>query len=79
MQFHVPLDRASIDLVALQTHLQSLDPAAVADIDALGPTLRVSTSLDEHQIAAALSRSGLAVHAGSVERQPSTCCGGCGG
>ncbi|TWG89726.1 hypothetical protein L599_000400000370 [Luteimonas sp. J16] len=79
MEFHVRLGENRIDLGAVEDALQSLDPAALADLDLATRTLRVSTSLDEARIAACLARTGFAVDAGAIERQPSTCCGGCGG
>ncbi len=79
MQFNVQLDTGRIDLAALEQQLQSQDPAALADFDALSRTLRISTTLDEAGIAAGLSRAGIAVPVQAVERQASTCCGGCGG
>lgn len=79
MEFHVPVNTGRVDLAMVEGELQSIDPAAMADFDVLTRTLRISASLDEAQIAACLARCGLAVDAGAVERQPSTCCGGCGG
>ena len=79
MQFNVQLDTGRIDLGALEQQLQAQDPAAIADFDVLARTLRISTTLDEGEIAAGLGRAGLAVGADAIERQPSTCCGGCGG
>lgn len=79
MQFNVQLDTARIDLGALERQLQAGDPAAIADFDILARTLRISTVLDEHDIAAGLARAGLDVSTDTIERQPSTCCGGCGG
>lgn len=79
MEFRIPLETGHVDIGAVESQLQSLDPAAIADFDVLNRTLRVSASLDEVQIAASLSRAGQPVAATSVERQPSVCCGGCGG
>lgn len=79
MEFHIRLDTGRIDLGAVEARLQSSDPAAIADFDVLSRTLRVSASLDEAQIAKDLTLAGHPVEASGVERQPSTCCGGCGG
>lgn len=79
MEFHIPLNAHRIDLGAVERELQALDPAAIAGMDAMQATLRVSASLEEHQIAAALVRAGTTIPATSILRQPSTCCGGCGG
>lgn len=79
MQFDVQLETGHIDLAALAQQLQSQDPAAIADFDAVSRSLRVSTSLVEADIAAGLARAGIAVAGSAIERQASTCCGGCGG
>ena len=79
MEYHVQLDTGRVETGQIEGELQSLDPAALADLDLATRTLRVSTSLDEARIAACLARTGFAVDAGAIERQPSTCCGGCGG
>jgi hypothetical protein len=79
MQFHVQLDTGRIDLASLEQQLQTQDPSALADFDALTRTLRLSTTLAEGDIVASLARSGIAVPEQAIERQASTCCGGCGG
>ena len=79
MQFTIRMDTQSLDIKALEDHLQALDPAALADVDALNRTVRVSTSLSEHEVAAGLYRIGHAIDASRIEREPSVCCGGCGG
>ena len=79
MQFNVQLEAARLDLPTLEQLLQLQDPSALVDFDALSRTLRVSTTLEERDIAANLARIGHEVTAGDVERQASTCCGGCGG
>ncbi len=79
MQFNIPLDAGRVDVAALERRLQALDPAALADFDALNGTLRISTNLDERDIAASLSGIGHPVDLARIEREPSTCCGGCGG
>lgn len=79
MQFDVQLDTGRIDLAALEQQLQSQDPAALADFDVLSRRLRISTALAEGDIAAGLARAGIVVPESAIERQASTCCGGCGG
>ncbi|MGJ4729859.1 hypothetical protein [Luteimonas sp. SDU101] len=79
MQFNVQLDTGRIDLPALVQQLQAQDPAAMADFDTLGRILRISTSLGEGEIATGLSQVGITVPMHAIERQASTCCGGCGG
>lgn len=79
MQFDVQLATGRIDLAAVEQQLQSQDPAAIADFDVLSRKLRISTALEEGDIASGLSRAGIVVSESAIERQPSTCCGGCGG
>jgi len=41
--------------------------------------VRISTTLDEHDLLDCLLRAGAQPCAGDLERLPSVCCGGCGG
>lgn len=79
MEFNIRLDAAEPDLAGIEQHLQGMDPAGLVDFDSASGMLRVSTTLSELEIAAFLRASGHAVDALKIERQPSTCCGGCGG
>ena len=77
MQFAVQLPtRADEGLLA--DVLARIDPSSVMDLDPAG-LLRISAVVDEAAIAGALRELGLPVTAHDVRRQPSECCGGCGG
>ncbi|TYT26090.1 hypothetical protein FZO89_07360 [Luteimonas viscosa] len=77
-QFNIRLDQRLDDLATFERRLQAQDPAALADTDA-SDILRVSTSLGEDEIAASLRMAGHTGETVQIERQASTCCGGCGG
>ncbi len=77
MQFNVPLSAAAIDPAAIEARLQTLDPAALVDTD--GQALRISSSLSEREIASLLADAGHPVDPARIAREPSVCCGGCGG
>lgn len=64
---------------ALERALRAADPAAVHDVSPDGRQLRVSSTLDEHELCRLLGHLGCAVTARDIVRQPSTCCGGCSG
>lgn len=55
------------------------DPAAVVDIDERTGELRVATCLGVDELRDVLGTAGLAVAQDAIARQPSNCCGGCGG
>ncbi len=79
MEYRVDLAGATIELAAVNNALRAADPAALADLDPVVDTLRVSTWVDPDALVAVLQRVGLAVDSGQVERVPSVCCGGCSG
>ncbi|MCC8362703.1 hypothetical protein LK996_06395 [Lysobacter sp. A6] len=58
--------------------LWSMDPAALVDVDTDG-RLRISTVLPDAEVLLALGLAGACVAPQDLERQPSDCCGGCGG
>ena len=67
---------AGIDAVA--DRLNDMDPSALVDVDPAG-RLRISTLLPDAEVLLALGLAGLMVAPADLERQPSECCGGCGG
>lgn len=79
MQFTVHPLPAHPDLERIENALIDLDPAALVDFDAAASALRLSTLLEPIDILQALAMAGLGVAPGAVHRQPSECCGGCGG
>lgn len=78
MQFHLRLAPMP-DPDAVQRALAEQDPAVLVDTADNSGLLRVSTFLDEQDIAQTLRALGLPLTHVDVLRQPSECCGGCGG
>ena len=79
MQVNIRLPARHIDISAIETELQALDPAGLVDLAGDGMTLRVSTSVVEAELAAILGNAGYPTALAQIERVPSMCCGGCGG
>lgn len=79
MEFHVDGIAAAADMAAIATAIQTIDPAAVIDIDPETHALRVSAALQPGDLARALSTSGHPVDPLQIMQLPSNCCGGCGG
>lgn len=79
MQFTLSNLAARPDVERIERALTDLDPAAIADFDDATGTLRMSTLLEPSGIAQALADAGLPVAPDTLRRQPSECCGGCGG
>lgn len=78
MQYIVPcLAPPSLD--AIDQALTAGDPAVIVDYDVLAQALRIATVLDESAVADALLDAGMRIGIDDVVRQPSECCGGCGG
>jgi|LNAP01.1.fsa_nt_gb hypothetical protein len=79
MEFNIRLHSAQIELPAIETALQELDPAGLVDMDEQGKTLRVSANVTESELAMILGKVGCPTPLDQIERVPSICCGGCGG
>ncbi|MGV8961389.1 MAG: hypothetical protein ACOH1V_13575 [Stenotrophomonas sp.] len=79
MEFNIRLHAAQIDLPAIETQLQALDPAGLVDVDGAGKTLRVSANVIESELAMLLAKAGYPTALEQIARVPSVCCGGCGG
>ena len=77
MEFHIQFAGTPPETAAIEQAIRSVDPAAIADIDAAASAVRVATSLDATHLAALLGEAGLAVAPAQVTQLPSTCCGGC--
>lgn len=77
MQYRV---LAAVDGLAepVSDRLWAMDPAALVDVDTDG-RLRISTVLPDAEVLLALGLAGACVAPQDLERQPSECCGGCGG
>lgn len=79
MQFHISLAGAQVDLARLQAVIAAVDPAAVIDRDPLVPQLRISAGLSAGELLALARDAGLELTEAQIQRQPTDCCGGCGG
>ncbi|WP_411833208.1 hypothetical protein [Pseudoxanthomonas mexicana] len=79
MQYRIKTAAQGLDLDAIASALQELDPAALLDADHSGTFLRASTVLGEYELHSVFSRAGFPLPILAIERQPSECCGGCGG
>ena len=79
MQYRIRHQGPNPDLATLAGAIADLDPAAMLDFARDAQWLRVASILDEAELAATLTRAGYPVRADDVLRQPSECCGGCGG
>ena len=78
MQYRITFNVPAPDAAAIERALQAVDPAAMADVDAAGRTLRVATAIADAELGALL-RAGFGLDPATLERVPSECCGGCGG
>jgi hypothetical protein len=78
MQYLVAAAASIVAVEPIADQIEALDPAALVDVDRVG-RLRISTVLPDAEVLVALSRAGLHVLPFELERQPSECCGGCGG
>jgi hypothetical protein len=67
------------DLAAIEDAIADLDPAVLLDTGVSAGVLRISTVLTEDELLASLRQAGVDAAPGDLERQPSECCGGCGG
>jgi hypothetical protein len=79
MKFHIPLSGAQFDLARLQSVITAVDPAAVIDRDPLVSQLRISAGLSVGELQVLARDAGLELTEAQIQRQPSECCGGCGG
>ncbi|MEO5835489.1 MAG: hypothetical protein ABIQ20_02205 [Thermomonas sp.] len=66
-------------MAAIADAIQSIDPAALVDIDPATGALRVNASMSADDLTTALGRTGQASDGLLVMQLPSNCCGGCGG
>lgn len=78
MEFHYHRTGPSPELATIEQAIAQLDPAVLVDADDFA-RVRISTVLDEYALLDCLWRAGVQVAMGELERQPSVCCGGCGG
>lgn len=78
MQYNLATD-ASPDFASIERALAALDPSALLDLDPSGRTIRISTLVTEDELLACLRDAGAVDASRHLARQPSECCGGCGG
>ena len=79
MEFHVKMLAPLADLDAIERAIAAVDPSALVDVDAAGPTLRVAASIDAVELLALLAQAGYPVARQQVAAVASICCGGCSG
>ena len=79
MEYSIHLDASAPDLGAIIDALQDVDPAAFADLDRDGHTLRLSTNMLDTELVQALDSSGHPITLQPIVRLPSICCGSCSG
>jgi hypothetical protein len=79
MEYAIHLDSPSPDLAVISDALQDVDPAAFADLDRDGHTLRLSTNMLDSELIEALARAGHPIQVKQIVRLPSVCCGSCSG
>lgn len=79
MQFLLHTASRALDLAVIEDAIAELDPAVLLDADVPAQVLRISTVLTEDELLASLRQAGVDAAPGDLERQPSVCCGGCGG
>ena len=79
MEYAIQLDAPAPDLGAITDALQDIDPAAVADLDHDGHTLRLSTNMLDQELLEALALCGHPIRPDHISRLPSVCCGSCSG
>jgi len=77
MEFHIRFSGAVPAAGAIEDIVRSVDPAAMVDTDEATGTLRIATSIGAVELAALVTRGGLAVAPSQLLRLPSVCCGGC--
>ena len=79
MEFHIEIHDLRPDVAAINAAIGAIDPAAVADIDAAGATLRIAALIESPELIQLLSQAGFPVSPRQLTQLPSICCGGCGG
>lgn len=79
MEYSIHLTASAPDLCRIVEALQAVDPSALADLDPVTHTLRVSATMLDRELLDALAQSGYPTAPDHIVRLPSVCCGGCGG
>lgn len=79
MEFRIKTHGPRPDLDTINDALTAIDPSAVADLEPVTATLRVSVALGSHDLLALLAQAGYPVERRQLESIAPVCCGGCGG
>ena len=79
MEFQIRFAGPAPDPRLIEDAIRSVDPAALVDIDAASPVLRVATLVGTRELVALVAQAGYRVDPAQVRQLPSTCCGGCSG
>ena len=79
MRYTVRNPTGTFDLDAAEARILAEDPAAVLDLDASGTTLRLATVLLDSELRALVGAAAVGGGVLDLRREPSECCGGCGG
>lgn len=79
MEFRINATGLLPGIETIEDALRALDPAALADIQPGTSTIRVSATLELHELVDLMHSVGLRLALDDIERVPSICCGGCSG
>lgn len=79
MEFRINANGPLPGIEAIEDALRALDPAAVADVQPGTSTIRVSATVEPHELVGLMHGVGLPILPDDIERVPSICCGGCSG
>ncbi|MBZ4039999.1 hypothetical protein [Novilysobacter selenitireducens] len=79
MEFRINANGPLPGIDSIEDALRALDPAAVADIQPGTSIIRVSATVEPHELVSLMHGLGLPLVADHIERVPSICCGGCSG
>ena len=79
MEFRINANGPLPGIDSIEDALRVLDPAAVADIQPGTSTIRVSATVEPHELVSLMHGLGLPLVSDDIERVPSICCGGCSG
>lgn len=79
MEYHIKLSGVAPDPELIADVVRTVDPSALADIDAAADVLRIAASVDLVELVALVGQAGLSVAPSQVTRMASICCGGCSG
>ena len=79
MEFRINANGPLPGIDSIEDALRALDPAAVADIQPGTSIIRVSATVEPHELVSLMQGLGLPLVPDDIERVPSICCGGCSG